>query len=694
MRHWHGWAVACGVRAGGAGALRAAGDGDRCRVARVVRLAPHRSLPRRAHDGRDRRRHAAEPVLHRHRQRRRVEDDRRRPHVAADLRRSTRRVDRRDRGRAGGSERDLRRHGRGRPSPGPLDRERALQVDRWRPHLDARRAAGLAADRGHRDRRARSAADLRRRARTSLRTERRARRLPIDGRRPHVRARAVRERQHRRRRGDDRSDRTRGRSTRRCGNRGRRRGERARSPARAPGCSSPRTAARHGARSPPACRTTPTMACGRIAMAIAPSRPARLFAAVDADRRAGLYRSDDGGETWTIAAGSTRLVSPESAITVVTVDPRNPDVVFAGGRGIWKSTDAGATFAIWRSAQAGEEIRRLWLGPGADTAIVAGDRGAAVSVNGGATWSSTFNQPTAQFDRVVADAAFPYRVCGNGADGDVLCVASRGDAGRVTIRDWAAAGPVAGDVAPDPAEADLVYGFGGSRAARRPRRAVRSPHRTGAGHRPAARSGLPRAADGAAPLLAGREPHDLLWRQHPLEDRVRRPDVDGDQPGSLARDVDRTRLGRRLRQQRRRARGATRRDSCRRAVVRRSEHGLGRHDRRADSRHARRRQELDGRDAAGRRGVGEGVAARSVALRRERRLRRHRHRAARRSSPAPLSDAGRRPHVGRDRPRSARVGRGAHDSRGSVPPRPALRRHGRRPCSCRSTTARRGRRCG
>ena len=200
----------------------------------------------------------------------------------------------------------------------------------------------------------------------------------------------------------------------------------------------------------------------RMAIAIAPSRPARLFAAVDADRRAGLYRSDDGGETWTLTAGSARLVSPESAIAVVTVDPGNPDVVFAGGRGIWKSSDGGATFAIWRSAQPGDEIRRFWLGPGADTAIVAGDRGAAVTVNGGATWSSTFNQPTAQFDRVVADAAFPYRVCGNGADGDVMCVASRGDAGRVTMRDWAPAGPVAGDVAPDPAEADLVYGFGSS----------------------------------------------------------------------------------------------------------------------------------------------------------------------------------------------------------------------------------------
>jgi photosystem II stability/assembly factor-like uncharacterized protein len=198
----------------------------------------------------------------------------------------------------------------------------------------------------------------------------------------------------------------------------------------------------------------------RITLAIAPSRPARLFAVVDAARRAGLYRSDDGGESWTMAAGSARLIAAGSALTAVTVDPRNPEQVFVGGRGVWKSADAGASFSLWRAAQPGEIVRRIWINPlSPDAAVIAGDRGAAVTVNGGATWSSSFNQPTTQFDRVVTDTAFPYRVCGYGADAEALCVASRGDTGRVTVRDWSTAGPVAGDLAPDPGDVELIYGF-------------------------------------------------------------------------------------------------------------------------------------------------------------------------------------------------------------------------------------------
>jgi photosystem II stability/assembly factor-like uncharacterized protein len=240
----------------------------------------------------------------------------------------------------------------------------------------------------------------------------------------------------------------------------------------------------------------------RMTIAIAAAKPARVFVAVDAERRAGLYRSDDGGETWSLAAGSSPLTTSGSAVTVVAVDPRNADIVYAGGRDIWRSTDAGATFSPWRPASAGEQQRRLWIHPlTPDTVVLAGDRGAVVTVNGGRTWSSNFNQPTSQFDRAVADGAFPYRVCGHGANGDAMCVASRGDTGRVTVRDWATAGPMSGELAPDPGDVELLYGFA--------ERVLRFDRRTGQ----AQDVDVPRGPD-----FRARQPAPLLFS--PVESRM------------------------------------------------------------------------------------------------------------------------------------------------------------------------------
>jgi photosystem II stability/assembly factor-like uncharacterized protein len=198
---------------------------------------------------------------------------------------------------------------------------------------------------------------------------------------------------------------------------------------------------------------------GRISITVAPSRPARLFATVDARAGRGLYRSDDAGGTWRLVNDDPRLAS-RGAVTAITVDPTNPDVVYTGSVAAWKSTDGGRTFAALRDAPGGGDYHRIWINPRNPSVILmAGLQGAVVTVNGGDTWSSRYNQPTAQFHHVITDTAFPYRVCGGLQDGGSACVASRGDAGRITIRDWTPVGVDGhGYVAPDPADPDVVFG--------------------------------------------------------------------------------------------------------------------------------------------------------------------------------------------------------------------------------------------
>ena len=199
---------------------------------------------------------------------------------------------------------------------------------------------------------------------------------------------------------------------------------------------------------------------GRIGIAAAPSMPRRLFATVEARARQGLYRSDDAGGTWTLVNADPRVTSRGSDFAEVKVDPTNPDVVYTGSIVAWKSTDGGRTFTAWRGAPGGDDYHRFWINPShPDIILVAGDQGAVVTVNGGATWSSWYNQPTAQFYHVITDNAFPYRVCGGQQESGSACVASRGDHGRITIRDWTPVGvDEYGYVAPDPEDPDIVYG--------------------------------------------------------------------------------------------------------------------------------------------------------------------------------------------------------------------------------------------
>src|SRR5574341_2206346 len=199
---------------------------------------------------------------------------------------------------------------------------------------------------------------------------------------------------------------------------------------------------------------------GRIGLGTSPSEPRRMYAIVGAARGGGLYRSDDGGESWRLVNRDGRLGGRDGDFNEVKVDPKNADVVYVANVVTWKSTDGGATFTGWRGAPGGDDYHRLWINPDNPQIILnAADQGAVITVNGGATWSSWYNQPTGQMFHVIADNRFPYWVYGGQQESGSAAVASRGDYGAITWRDWRTVGVEEyGYVAPDPLNPNIIYG--------------------------------------------------------------------------------------------------------------------------------------------------------------------------------------------------------------------------------------------
>jgi photosystem II stability/assembly factor-like uncharacterized protein len=197
-------------------------------------------------------------------------------------------------------------------------------------------------------------------------------------------------------------------------------------------------------------------------LAIAPSMPNRLIASVASPNAVNLYRSDDAGDSWAVITKDPRPAGRIGGgdLSVPRFSPKDPDVVIVASTVSWKSTDGGKTWAAFRGAPGGDDYQNVWINPNnPDVVLLGSDQGAVITVNGGKSWSSWYNQPTAQLYHVSADNAFPYRLCSGQQESGSACVASRGNDGEITFREWHPVGAEEyGYVAPDPLDPDVVYG--------------------------------------------------------------------------------------------------------------------------------------------------------------------------------------------------------------------------------------------
>lgn len=199
---------------------------------------------------------------------------------------------------------------------------------------------------------------------------------------------------------------------------------------------------------------------GRIGCCIAPSDSKRMYATVDAGTEGGVYRSDDAGESWTRIQTDGRLWGRGSDFAEVTVDPGNADIVYSANVVTWKSVDGGASWEAFRGAPGGDDYHRIWINPlNPNIMLIASDQGAIITVNGGKTFSSWYNQPTAQFYHVSTDNAFPYNVYSGQQESGSVGIASRGNDGAITFREWHPVGAEEyGYIAADPLNPNIIYG--------------------------------------------------------------------------------------------------------------------------------------------------------------------------------------------------------------------------------------------
>jgi photosystem II stability/assembly factor-like uncharacterized protein len=199
---------------------------------------------------------------------------------------------------------------------------------------------------------------------------------------------------------------------------------------------------------------------GRIGFCVAPSDPNRMYATVDAGKMGGIYRSDDAGENWFLINPDGRLWGRGSDFAEIKADPKNADIVYSANVVTWKSTDGAKTWTAFRGAPGGDDYHRIWINPdNSDIILLAADQGAIITVNGGETFSSWYNQPTAQFYHVSTDNAFPYNVLGGQQESGSVSIASRSNDGNIGYREWHPAGVEEyGYVAADPLDPNIIYG--------------------------------------------------------------------------------------------------------------------------------------------------------------------------------------------------------------------------------------------
>jgi photosystem II stability/assembly factor-like uncharacterized protein len=196
---------------------------------------------------------------------------------------------------------------------------------------------------------------------------------------------------------------------------------------------------------------------GKIAVAASPAQAGRVWALIEHRKEGGLYRSDDYGATWEKVSDNQHLISRAWYYIHLTADPQDADTVYVNNLDFWKSTDGGRTFAKIDTPHG--DNHDLWIDPRNPQRMIQGnDGGACVSLNGGATWSSVYNQPTAQFYHVAADTRTPYYVYGTQQDNSSVAVPSRTPDLSITWQDCYVAGTgESGYIQVRPDNPDIVY---------------------------------------------------------------------------------------------------------------------------------------------------------------------------------------------------------------------------------------------
>ena len=198
---------------------------------------------------------------------------------------------------------------------------------------------------------------------------------------------------------------------------------------------------------------------GKIGISVSAASPLRIYANIECppeDSTGGIFRSDDGGASWQRTNGDQRWMVRPWYYNVVTADPADTNTVYVMNLATWKSTDGGRTFTRLRVPHG--DTHELWIDPKDSRRMISGnDGGATISFDGGATWSSIMNQPTAQFYHVTTDDQWPYRIYGAQQDNTTVSIRSRSDNGVITTDDWyPVGGGESGYIAPKPGNPNIV----------------------------------------------------------------------------------------------------------------------------------------------------------------------------------------------------------------------------------------------
>ncbi len=199
---------------------------------------------------------------------------------------------------------------------------------------------------------------------------------------------------------------------------------------------------------------------GRAVVSIAPSNADVVYAAIDAPTGCGIYRSDDAGAHFSLVNSEDRVCERGDDLVAIAADPQDAQTLYVTNTSTYRSTNGGKTFTAIKGAPGGDDYQNVWINPkNTDIVALVSDQGATISLDHGSTWSSWYNQPTAQMYHVIADDRFPYWVCSGQQESGSACVKSRGDWGEITERDWHPVGAEEyGYIAPDPLHPGVFYG--------------------------------------------------------------------------------------------------------------------------------------------------------------------------------------------------------------------------------------------